>query len=164
MWHKAWGEFENEEYDKARADFEKVIEQEPQSPHGYLGMAFICANQGEDEEAEKHLRLCFQKDRLVPEGYYLLGLLAERKEEWESAAENYQRAIFLKSDFIIAHFNLASLYFRLSELHSAQRELKAVKEILKTGSDRVYLLGGWTPKGLLDWADSHLQKIEELRK
>ena len=164
LWDKAWELFEKEEYEKAHAGFARMIEESPSSPRGYLGMAFILANQGKNEDAGQYLERCFEMDKLVPEGYYLLGLLAERKEEWEKAIENYQRAIFLKSDFTIAHFNLASLYFRLCELQSAQRELKAVKEISQSAGDKIYLSGGWTQKALLDWADSHLSKIEELGK
>jgi len=162
LWEKGLELFEKEEYERAAAQFEKMVE--AKSPRGYLGMAFILANQGENAQSQKYLNESFKRDSLMPEGYYLLGLLAERKEEWEKAIENYQKAIFLKSDFTIAHFNLASLYFRLYEFPSAQRELKAVKEILQNGSPKIYLAGGWTPKALLDWADSHLQKIQELRK
>ena len=163
LWDKSWDCFEKEEYDKARAGFEKLIETEPDSPLGYLGIAFILANQGENEESEKYLALSFERDSLIPEAYYLLGLLAERCEEWEKAIDHYQRAVFLKSDFTIAHFNLASLYFRLSELKNAARELEVVKEILHSGGDRIYLSGGWTQRALSDWADSHLKKIQELR-
>jgi chemotaxis protein methyltransferase CheR len=163
LWENSWECFENEEYDKAHAGFEKLIKTDPESPLGYLGMAFILANQGENLESERFLSQSFKRDSLIPEGYYLVGLLAERCEDWEKAIENYQRAIFLKSDFTIAHFNLASLYFRLSELNNAARELKVVKEILSTQGEGIYLSGGWTQKALADWAESHLKKISELR-
>ena len=104
LWEKAWQLFENEEYDQARSCFETLMESASPSPMGYLGMAFVLANQGEDELSAKYLKLAFEKDGLIPEGYYLLGLLAERREEWEKAIQDYQRAIFLKSDFTIAHF------------------------------------------------------------
>jgi len=163
LWEKGLELFEKEEFEKALAHFEKLAKAFPKSPMGYLGIAFVLSNQGENEQARKYLHESFKRDSLIPEGYYLLGLLAERKEEWEKAIENYQRAVFLKSDFTIAHFNLASLYFRLNEFPSAQRELKVVKQILN-GSTSVYLAGGWTTQALLDWADSHLQKIQELGK
>jgi len=164
LWKKGWELFEQEEYEQARSEFEKIIQTDPSSAKGYLGVAFVWANQGENQKSEKYLQLSFEKDSLIPEGYYLLGLLAERKEEWEKAIENYQRAIFLKSDFIIAHFNLASLYFRLAELTDAERELKVVNALLQAGPRSIYLSGGWTPKALLDWTGSHLQRIQELRE
>jgi len=163
LWRQSWDQFEREEYDQAREGFEKIIKEDAASPKGYLGIAFLLANQGENENSEECLRRCFEKDQLVPEGYYLRGLLAERREQWEEAINNYQRAIFLKSDFIIAHFNLASLYFRLAELRNAERELKVVREILAGEDEDIYLSGGWTRNSLLNWAESHLQKISELR-
>jgi len=164
LWEKGYQAMEDEQYEPARDCFEKLVEAAPCSPMGYLGVAFILANQGEDELSENYLKISFEKDGLIPEGYYLLGLLAERKEKWEKAIENYQRAIFLKSDFTIAHFNLASLYLRLSELKNAERELKVVIGLLKHGPERVYLSGVWTRRALVDWAELHLKKTQELRK
>ena len=165
LWSKGYQLFEDEEYDQAHKCFEALMESFPNSPMGYLGMAFLLANQGEDELSANYLRLAFEKDSLLPETYYLLGLLAERKEEWEKAIQNYERAIFLKSDFVIVHFNLASLFLRLSELRSAERELKVVLGLLKSsGDERVYLSGVWSRKALREWAEIHLQKLKELRK
>ena len=164
LWEKGWQLFEREEYERARACFETLVEAAPGSSLGHLGLAFVLAHQGEDQPAAKRLKNAFDCDGLLPEGYYLLGLLAERKEEWEKAIENYSRAIFLKSDFAMAHFNLAGLYLRLSELKHAERELKVVAGLLKSGPEKIHLSGVWTNQTLRDWAEGHLKKIQALGK
>ena len=162
VWKEAWQLLEKEEYEKARRYFEALIES-TFSPQGYLGMAFVFAHQGEDELSEKYLKIALEKDELIPEAYYLSGLLAERREEWEKAIQNYQRAIFLKSDFIMAHFNLANLYLKLSEFINAKKEFKIVVKLLQSAPEKTPLSGGWNKSILMDWANFYLGKLNSQR-
>jgi len=160
LWDKAIEWFEQEDFKKAKVYFEKMTRSSVYAGLGYTGLALIFGNLGEQEKAENYLEKAFKEDSFIAEAYYLSGLLAERKENLESAIESYRRAIFLKSDFVMAHFNLGNLYLRLSDLENARREFKVVYSLLKAGMEKVYLSTGWSGESLKSWVKLHLDSVE----
>ncbi|UCD83251.1 MAG: hypothetical protein JSU92_07955 [Deltaproteobacteria bacterium] len=143
--------FGQERFDKAAQIFEHILEKNPRSARGLLGIGFLLANKGKDQEARQKCQDVLEIDKLLPEAYYLLGILSEREGDNKTTREYYQRTIFLDKDFIMAHFNLAILYKREGQGKESQREFKNIVNILKDMDDNepIKFSGGFNKKSFL---------------
>ncbi len=143
--------FGEERFEKAAEIFEHILEKNPRSARALLGIGFLLANKGRDQEARQKGQEVLEIDQLLPEAYYLLGILNEREGSLKATRESYQRAIFLEKDFIMAHFNLAILYKREGKWREAQREFKNIVNILKTRKDNepIKFSGGFNKRSFL---------------
>ena len=64
------------------------------------------------EEAKIKIRNLLKKYSKLPYLYFLHGIILDRENEFEYTKIAYKKAIKLQPDFIDAHYNLASLFYR----------------------------------------------------
>jgi len=139
LWKQALAFFGEENFTEASDNFRRILEQDPGSARAHLGLGFILANQGHDEEAREYADKAVELDDLMPGTYFLLALLEERGANSEEAIKNYQRVILLDPDFAMAHFNLAHLYLKMERERDAAREFGNTISILERDTDNFSL-------------------------
>ncbi len=135
IWKEALGHFREERFEKAGESFQDMLDRNPDSARARLGLGFIYANQGDEETAREYAETAVSLDDLMPETYFLIALLEERKGRPEEAIKSYQRVILLDQDFAMAHFNLAHLYLKLGRERDAAREFGNTVSILERDPD-----------------------------
>lgn len=89
------------------------------------------ANLGELEKAAEHLQRASTEDRLAPEPYYILALIAEEEGDRERAKAALNKAIYIKKDFVAAYLELASLYEYEGAVEKAKRLRSAALDEIK---------------------------------
>lgn len=131
LWEEGMENYFQEKFEKAEKIFKSIRESHPNSARAKLGEAFILANHGNDRHALDMLERALSVDDLLPEAYYLRGLLHEKDGEIDAAVKDYQNVILLDPDFVMAHFNLAILYMKKSLMRDSRREFANTLNILK---------------------------------
>ena len=82
-------------------------------------------NEGQLEEAEILFKQILEQDKKVPEAYYGLGLVYDKKKPGSyRARRNFEKSIKLNKDFIPAYSKLASIYEQRKEAIRARRYLE----------------------------------------
>lgn len=123
--------FMAEEFDRASAIFDRILEGEPGHVGALLGRGFVLANRGLYEESLACCETALAGDDLRPEGYFLRGIVLETRGEWEEAMREYRKALLLDMDFVMPHFNLSRLHRRRGETREARRELRNCVNLLE---------------------------------
>lgn len=91
---------------------------------------FIYMQQGKIDQAEAQFKKIIAQDEKIPEGYYGLGLIYNRKEPGSKTAEkNFKKAIKLRKDFALAYYQLAEVYRNRNKLKDARENLQKALEI-----------------------------------
>jgi len=109
------------QFPEAITAYQKAIEQKPNwgEPSYHLGTIF--AKQGLIKEALQHLNRAILLEEHLPatnrlaEAYYQKGNLLVKQKKLQAATKAYQVAIQYKPVMGAAHYNLAKVYFRLSQ-------------------------------------------------
>jgi chemotaxis protein methyltransferase CheR len=135
LWQEAIMLFSQERFDEAQKAFEDMAARNPQSARALLGLAFLHANLGAEEQSREFAESARQLDDLLPELYFLLALLDEKAGHEEQALKNYQRVILLDPDFAMARFNRANLLLKAGRRKEACREFNNVRAILERQPD-----------------------------
>lgn len=97
------------EYAAARTAYAALLARDPESRGSRLALAFLALKAGAMDEAEVLLSQVAAIDPLDPELFYFQGLAAQRRGERDAARGLLERALFLDSDFVPAHFQLGEL-------------------------------------------------------
>jgi chemotaxis protein methyltransferase CheR len=140
-----WGTtlLEQENFVEAEKIFQQVLCLEPEHPGAMLAIALILANNGRLKEALASCNRVIAINDLLPEAYYLRGLLYEMTDREEDAVHEYRKAILLKMDFVMPHYQLGKLYYRSGEHKLGTRELKNSLKILeKSGRETIIPYSG----------------------
>ena len=118
--------------------------------HCLLGRAY--ANMGRWTEAQHWCQSALERDRLLPEVYYVLGLVYQHEDNLELAIDMLKKAIYLDRQTPLPHFNLAMLYKKLGRLKNAQRAFQNAINVLEKWPSTAVIpdSGGATAKHLLD--------------
>lgn len=133
LFQKARTLFEAEEFREAAELLAEVVRQRPDHTGALILQGFIMANAGRFQES---LRLCQQAlavNDLLPEAYFLEGLILDMTDRLGEAAEEYRKAILLRMEFVMSHYYLGRLYFRLGRETDGARELRNTLKILEKG-------------------------------
>jgi chemotaxis protein methyltransferase CheR len=86
-----------------------------------LLIARACANQGRLQEAIEWCEKAITADKLDPAGHYLLATIRQEQGQSRGAALSLLRALYLKPDFILAHFALGNLRLSQGRPREAER-------------------------------------------
>jgi chemotaxis protein methyltransferase CheR len=90
----------------------------------------ILANQGKLEDAFHWCEKAVSADKCDPHLHYLLAIILEEQKKGEEAKASLKKALYLDSDFVLAHFALANLSLRLGKIAEARKHLDNTTEIL----------------------------------
>jgi chemotaxis protein methyltransferase CheR len=132
-----------ENYAKATETFRELLQIKPQHTGAILAEGQIHLAQGRNEEALSCCDKALGLNDLLPEGYFLRGLLFEMDDRVDDAFEEYRKAVLLKIDFVMPHYQLGKLCFRTGDAKASARELRnCVKLLEKAGREAVIPFSG----------------------
>ena len=74
-------------------------------------LGFVLSEQQQYDEAERYLRHALSLDSGNADVHYVLGTIANRRDDHAGAAEHFARALEIKPDFVFAHRDLVAALF-----------------------------------------------------
>jgi len=96
-------------YEEAMSCFQSCIALNPDFTPAFFQMARMSANMGKLTEARSWGEQTLEKDRLHVEAHYTLALIEQEAGDAAAAVDRLKKTLFLKSNFILGHFNLSIL-------------------------------------------------------
>ncbi|HXV19940.1 MAG TPA: CheR family methyltransferase [Desulfuromonadales bacterium] len=136
---RAEQEFNRENFRTASQGYDTILRHMPRHVGAMVGKGFILANEGFYEQA---LDVCTQAlavDDLRPEVYFLRGLICELQNDLEGAVSEYRKALLLDMEFIMPHYNLSKVFWRLGRPRDARRELNNTVRLLEKTADEAII-------------------------
>ncbi|KAF0221380.1 MAG: chemotaxis protein methyltransferase [Geobacteraceae bacterium] len=127
--------FDEENFPEAAKLLAEVIRRKPDHVAALVTQGFILANDGLFEDALAICSKALTIDDLLPEAYFLKGLVLDMINEPAAAAEEYRKAILLNMDFVMPHYHLGRLFVRLGKEKEGLRELRNSLRILERGEE-----------------------------
>ena len=95
----------------------------------------LLAGQGHLSKALAECNEALAVHKLVPGLYLLLASILQELDKREEAIIALKQAIYIDPDYIMGHFTLGNIYFRLGKMKSAEKYFKNVLELLNSESD-----------------------------
>jgi len=95
-------------WDKATAQYQKILEQDPRTPgiHYRLGRIFLSKSPPQTEEAAKEFQLELKVDPSNASAEFMLGETARQSGQWDDAVAHFSRASKLDEGFVEAYLAL----------------------------------------------------------
>ncbi|HEY6873333.1 MAG TPA: CheR family methyltransferase [Geobacteraceae bacterium] len=161
IYRKAQALFEAEKYREASVLLADVLRQSPDHTGALVLQGFIMANDGNFQEALGHCRMALNFNDLLPEAYFLEGLVLDMTDRPDEAVEVYRKAILLRMEFVMSHYYLGRLYFRLGRTTDGTRELRNTLKILEKERQEsvIPFSGGLSREVFLQQVRSELAKV-----
>lgn len=103
----------------ALAEFERVIEINPEMTVAYMGAAEIHAAEGNYDEAEENYAVAAAQEPRNFDAQYGHGLMLQLLDRLSDAVRAYLRALTIRPDDVDANLNLATAYLQLGEADQA---------------------------------------------
>jgi len=116
----------SQRYETAHQWYDKAIELEPDRLGGHISKGFACLGEGESryDAAQMAFEAAIQVAPESYNGYWGMGQLAERRDQWAEAAEWYAQAMRRQSEFY------SSLQSKIGEMHWKLGNLEKAKDML----------------------------------
>lgn len=118
--------------EKAKADFDKAMKLDPKDYERYLRIYRNLASLNMGEMADQYLDKLLQTDSTSKEAYSAKGMALEIRGDYDSAAENYEKA--LKKGDTSAYIDLARIQGLKGEMDAAASYLKSYQKEAKPNS------------------------------
>ncbi len=131
LYDRAVSQMDAENFPEADRLFRRIRELNPRHTGAMIGSALIHANIGMFREALEECSRALEIDDLLPEAYFLRGLIYEMIDQEKDSFQEYRKAILLRMDFIMPHYQLGKLYFRTGQHKNGARELKNSLKLLE---------------------------------
>jgi chemotaxis protein methyltransferase CheR len=159
---KAVALVEDECFSEADDLFRQVLEENPAHTGAILGISLLHANGGRFEQALEECNRALQLDDLLPEAYFLRGLVYEMLDREADSCQEYRKAILLKMDFVMPHYQLGKLYFRTGQQKDGLRELRnSLKLLEKTRRETIIpYSGGLSREVFLEQLREELLRVD----
>jgi chemotaxis protein methyltransferase CheR len=132
-------EYNRENFKTASQCYDTILRHAPQHVGALVGKGFILANEGRYGEALDRCALALEIDDLCPAAYFLRGLILELSEDPVGALAEYRKALLLDMGFIMPHYNLSKVFWRLGRAADARRELKNTIRLLERAADEAII-------------------------
>lgn len=100
----------NNDLDQAKVLFTAMSERQPNIAGSWANLALISIKQQDLLQAGVYVKTALEKNPNMPQALNLSGYLAQKKGEITKAKNYYLQAISHKSDYALAHYNLALLF------------------------------------------------------
>lgn len=132
-----------ENFSAAAEAFKELLLVKPEHTGAILAEGQIHLTLGRNDEALDCFNRALMLNDLLPEGYFLRGLLFEINDRINDAIEEYRKAVLLKIDFIMPHYQLGKLCFRSGDVKASAREFKnSLKLLEKAGRETIIPFSG----------------------
>lgn len=151
-----------EKYGEAAAVIKELLKVQPLHTGAILANGQIRLAEGRCAEALDCCNRALTVNDLLPGGYFLRGFVCEVDERVAAAFEEYRKAVLLKIDFIMPHYQLAKLSFRTGDVKTAVRELKNSVRLLEKAArgSIIPFSGGLSREIYLEQAHRELAMVE----
>lgn len=161
LYHNALTLFDAENFGQASRLLGEVLSQQPTHVGALVTRGFIFANNGHFQEALDACQQAIAIDDLFPEAYFLKGLVLDMNDRLPEAKEEYRKAILLRTDFVMPHYNLGRLFFRLEKVKEGLRELRNSLKILEKDSEEniIPYSGGLSREVFLEQLRNELARV-----
>ena len=97
-------------FEEAKKIFVKFTEQRPELAGPYVNLAIIAVENNDSQEAFKLVNTALDKNPNLAQALNLLGFLEQEQGKILQAEKHYLDAIKNKSNYALAHYNIALLY------------------------------------------------------
>ena len=121
----------------ALAEYDQIIEEDPNHPDYYFDRAGLLQRAGRDEEAIADYTAAVTVGPPYPEPYYNRGEILMRHGDVDGAIRDFSRVLDLDPTFVDAYLNRASLLVEMGRTSEAERD---VFEGLELAPDQPHLL------------------------
>lgn len=95
--------------DRAEADFKSITKARPELAGPWVNLALINIQRKEFDAARKNLATALQRNPQMAQAYGMLGFIEASAGNMALAIAHYRKAIALKDDYALAHYNVALL-------------------------------------------------------
>lgn len=126
--------FEAEEFDAAEQLLDG-IDGAAEESEALVLRGFILAGKGLFREATALCDRILAQNDLLPEAYFLKGVLLDATDQLAEAAEEYRKALLLDHEFIMPRYHMGRLHLRLGRPRDAAREIRNSIRILSKLDD-----------------------------
>ncbi len=124
--------FQKKQFEEAEKTFKQLVAQYPANGRGLYMIAHINANLDRIDEAKKYCYLAIEKDSLLIEAYYLLGLIFKEENAFDESIKMLKKTIYINMNFVVGYYDLAVNYFKLGDTVQGRKYLKQTDKILKS--------------------------------
>jgi chemotaxis protein methyltransferase CheR len=136
---RAEQEFNRENFRTASHLYDTILGHLPRHVGALVGKGFILANEARYAEALQICQQALAVDDLRSEVYFLRGLISELQNDLQGALSEYRKALLLDMEFIMPHYNLSKLFWRLGRQRDARRELNNTVRLLEKTVDEAII-------------------------
>lgn len=113
-------------FDEALHEYQKVIELDPMLPQAYLGLGNIYLAQFEFDTALETYTQAIELKLQLPEIYCNRGIVYTKQGAYEKAVADFQQALTIDTDYTPARFELGFVYQQMGHYAKAVREYARV--------------------------------------
>ena len=119
----------------------------PDATDALVLKGFIQAGKGELTQAFQTGCRVLELDDLIPDAYFLKGLILDAGDRLPEAADEYRKALLLEHGFIMPRYHMGRLHLRLGRATEAAREIRNSIRLLARCDDHAVVpySGGLTP-------------------
>lgn len=138
--------FDQEDFDRAQELLDRILREEPANASALVLVAFIQAGKGALQQALETCNRVLELNDLLPEAYFLKGVILDADDRLAEAADEYRKALLLEHDFVMPRYHMGRLHLRQGRQAEAAREIRNSIRILARhdGNDTVPFSGGLT--------------------
>jgi chemotaxis protein methyltransferase CheR len=135
--------YDAEELDGALKLVEEVLAETPREAAALILKGFVLAAQGRVTEALHSCSDAIALNDLLPEAYFLKGILLDACDLLGEAADEYRKALLLDHDFIMPRYYMGRLHLRLGRVAEGAREIRnSIKLLSRRGGDETIPYSG----------------------
>ena len=110
LYQQAITHLRDNDLDMAKDILVTFTKSRPELAGPWANLGLIKIKNNDLDAAEKLLKIAVEKNPKMAQAFNLLGFIANKRENLQQAKEFYIQAIQYKSDYAVAHYNLALLY------------------------------------------------------
>ncbi len=142
----------------ARLLADKALKLDDRNVDALLARAFGFADSGDFEAAVADATAALAINPLLAAGRYILGVIYLRQGDPVAASNEFKRTLYIDSDFVLAHLNLANIHRQQGNIDDACREYQNTIRALYRApeGDWTAFLGGFKPDLLVQICERSL--------
>jgi len=149
----------------ARQLADKALKLDDRNVEALLVRAFGYADSGNFDAAVTDATAALDINPLLAPGRYILGVIYLRQGDTVAAANEFKRTLYIDSDFVLAHLNLANIHRQQGHNEDACREYQNTIRALHRAPDGAWtaFLGGFTSDLLVQICERSLLECRKGR-
>lgn len=103
----ALGAMNGNQLDEAARRFRAIAKSRPELAGPWANLALIDIRQNRLDDAAKNAAEALKRNPRSAQAYGMLGLVAATQGDMNKALDHYRRAVEIKKDYAVAHYNIA---------------------------------------------------------